>query len=136
MYHGVNLTGWPLAVDLRSGPRPDGWQESAPFAGDLASAGMAAATTATDALRHELEHPAAAMHALGVLQDAKTEQLAARLEAWAMSLPPRPSEDPTTRRRAKWERNNRDSYALARVMATMPTCEHRSCRPGRCAYSR
>jgi hypothetical protein len=79
MYHGVNLTGRPLAVDLRSGPRPDGWQESAPFAGDLASAGMAAATTATDALRHELEHPAAAMHALGVLQDAKMEQLAARL---------------------------------------------------------
>jgi hypothetical protein len=51
--------------------------------GDLASAGMAAATTATDALRHELEHPAAAMHALGVLQDVK-----ARLEAWAAAQPP------------------------------------------------
>ena len=31
MYHGVNLTDRPLAVDLRSGPRSDGWPESGPF---------------------------------------------------------------------------------------------------------
>jgi HK97 family phage prohead protease len=50
----------------------------------------AAATTATDALRHEVENPAAAMHALGVLQDAKARQQLARLEAWAASQPPGP----------------------------------------------
>ena len=91
---------------------------------------------ATGALRDMVEHPDATQHALAVLQDTKSRQRLAELDRWAMSLPPRPPEDPTARRRAKWEKANGYSNALARVMANATLCEHRSCVPGRCAYAR
>jgi hypothetical protein len=98
---------------------------------------MAAATTATDALRHELEHPAAAMHALGVLQDVKARQQLARLEAWAAAQPPGPTVDELERQRAadRWAKANAYSNVLAATMANATTCGHRSCMPGRCAYT-
>jgi len=96
----------------------------------------AAATSAAEAVRHDIEHPAAAMYALGVVQEVRSRQQLAKLEAWAMSQPPPQPKDPTARRRAQWERNNAYSNDLAWTMATMPTCGHRSCMPGRCAYAR
>jgi hypothetical protein len=91
---------------------------------------------ATDAMRHEVEHPAAAMHALGVLQDAKARQQLASLEAWALAQPPAPTVDEVERQRAadRMAKANTYSNALAATMANATTCEHRSCMPGRCAY--
>jgi hypothetical protein len=98
----------------------------------------AAATTATEAVRHAVEHPEAEMHALGVLQDTKARRRLAELEAWAAAQPPGPNVEELDRQRAadRWDKANAYSNALARTMANATTCEHRSCMPGRCVYAR
>jgi hypothetical protein len=93
------------------------------------------AVEAEQAMRHEVEHPAAAQYAAGVLLRVRLDQQQRNLEAWAMRQPPPQPEDPTARQRAQWERNNAYSNALARTMANATTCGHRSCMPGRCAYN-
>jgi hypothetical protein len=94
----------------------------------------AAAATATGALSAMVEHPEATQHALAVLQETKSRQQLAELEAWARSQPPRQPEDPTPRQRTQWEQRNAYGTALAAWMANATSCEHRSCLPGACVY--
>ena len=94
---------------------------------------LATLETAVDGM---VAHPAAARHALDLLERGQLDAAQARLEAWAAAQPPAPgdAERAAARRAAEWNRRNEDSFALARVMATLPTCPHPACMPGRCAY--
>jgi hypothetical protein len=85
-----------------------------------------------------LDNPEAMQHAAGVLVEAKAQADLDELTRWAASLPPRRPRDPVReqaeRERAAWQRRNDYSAGLAAAMAR-PSCEHRSCMPGRCVYA-
>jgi hypothetical protein len=84
----------------------------------------AAATMASEAVRHAVEHPEAEMHALRVLQAAKSRQQLARLEAWAAAAPPGPTVDERERQRVadRMAKANAYSYALRSWMANGTPC--------------
>jgi hypothetical protein len=67
---------------------------------------------------------------------AKTAHRLAELEAWALSQPYQRDPQAATADllRARWDRANAYSTALAGWKATVTDCGHRSCLPGACKY--
>lgn len=45
-----------------------------------------------------------------------------------------PQEQAADLHRTRRARDNRESFAMSAWKATMTTCEHNSCMPGRCVY--
>jgi hypothetical protein len=129
---GVNLTGRPLAVYLRSGPSPDGWQESGPLA--------AVTLPARYGGGHDGDRRAPPRARSPGRRDARARCAAGREGAVGGvggGAATRPTVDELERQRAadRWAKANAYSNALAATMANATTCGHRSSMPGRCVYA-